>query len=109
MVKFNINASVDSEGPLQAGEQEAEVRLAEHQVYVQMSHFQSELLRQLPKFLCEQAAVLCWHRHGLGFSGYRWISGFRFLSESNENGFEMHFECLFVFFFIFGFKHSNLP
>ena len=31
--------------------------------------------------------------HGWDFSGYSWILGFRYLSESNKNGFEMHFEC----------------
>ena len=34
--------------------------------------------------------------HGCDFSSYHGISGFRFLSESNENGVEMHFECGFA-------------
>ena len=34
--------------------------------------------------------------HGLDFSGYSRISGFRFLSKSIKNGVEMHFECDFV-------------
>ena len=29
------------------------------------------------------------------FSRYSWISGFIYLSESNNNEFEMHFECEF--------------
>ena len=33
--------------------------------------------------------------HGWVFSGHSWISEFRFLSESNKNGGEMHFECDF--------------
>ena len=33
--------------------------------------------------------------HGLDFSGYSQISGFRYLSERNKTGVEMHFECDF--------------
>ena len=32
-------------------------------------------------------------KHRWDFSGYGQISGFKFLSESNENGAEVHFEC----------------
>ena len=42
------------------------------------------------------------------FSGYSWISGFRFLSECNKNNIEMHFECDFVPFRIQYFN-SVLP
>ena len=31
--------------------------------------------------------------HGWEYSGYSQISGFRFLSEGNQNGVEMHLEC----------------
>ena len=33
--------------------------------------------------------------HGWDFSGYSWISGFKYLSENNKNGFAVHFECEF--------------
>ena len=33
--------------------------------------------------------------HGWDLSGYSRISGFRYLSESNKTGFEMHFEYEF--------------
>ena len=44
------------------------------------------------------AIIVCisvWYLYGWDFSRYRWISGFRCLSEGNKNGFdfEMHFEC----------------
>ena len=34
--------------------------------------------------------------HGWDFSSYSRISGFRFRSETNRNGGEMHFECDFA-------------
>ena len=36
--------------------------------------------------------------HGWDFSGYSWISEFGYLSESNNSGFEVHFECKFSTF-----------
>ena len=35
------------------------------------------------------------YSHGWDFSGSGQISGFKYLSESNNNGAEMHFECEF--------------
>ena len=37
----------------------------------------------------------CWQGHAWDFSQFSQISGFRILSESNQNGVEMHFECDF--------------
>ena len=33
-----------------------------------------------------------YNTHGWDFIGYSWIPGFRYLSESNRNVVEMHFE-----------------
>ena len=49
----------------------------------------------------EFGLALC---HGWDFSGYSHISGFRYLSESNKNGFEMHFESEFWHFRIQNWK-----
>ena len=53
---------------------------------------------QTNQLYCYLVCYLVLYCHWCDFSGYIRISGFRFLSESNKNGVEMHFECDFPSF-----------
>ena len=44
----------------------------------------------------QQQKKLALLMHECNLSGYHHISGFRCLSESSKNGFEVHFECEFL-------------
>ena len=43
--------------------------------------------------VCSMCVCVCVCVHGWEFSGYSWISGIRYFSESNENYIEMYFKC----------------
>ena len=50
----------------------------------------AETVKSLTVFVSDNIDIHRWD-----FSGYSRISGFRYLSKSNKNGFEMHFESEF--------------
>ena len=46
-------------------------------------------------FGCAKSGPVCFRHFGWDLSGHSKMTGFRYLSESNRNGFEMHFESEF--------------